>query len=62
MALIDSGCRLRFEAETMKRFRLASWGLLIRLPRLDMERSAQFLRVRVVIVRGQGKEDMGMER
>lgn len=57
MAFMDSGERLRFEPEIVRRVKeVASWGLLIREPRLLTERSLQPFRAREVREGGQVKE------
>lgn len=59
MALIDSGWRLRFKLETVRRFKpLSSWGLLRKGPRELTERSSQFFRVREARRGGQGKDEI----
>ena len=57
IAFMDSGERLRFEPEIVRRDRqVARWGLLIREPRLFTERLEQFFSVNDVREGGQAKD------
>ena len=61
MALIDSGERLRFAPDIVRReSEVARWGLLIREPRLLTERSEQFFNVNDVREGGQTKDGMAV--
>lgn len=62
MAFMDSGWRLRFEPEIVRRVRRRlRCGLLTRQPVGLTERSVQFFSVRVVRDEGHGKEDIRVE-
>ena len=61
MAFIDSGERLRFAPDIVRReSEVARWGLLIREPRLLTERSEQFFNVNDVREGGQVKDGIAV--